>query len=115
MLDTLERGVKGGKWSRDQEDSHRAVNCSRYTAVGRYVDSQTQMDLLRWAAQQRQVHSRMVDEECERTPADRFPAVLSMLQASTLFPGYEQAWQADEAAVRENWVRLKRMMRARAR
>ena len=55
----------------------------------------------------------MVDEERKRTPADRFPGVLAMLEASALFPGYEDAWRADETAARQSWVRLKRMLRVR--
>ena len=91
------------------------LNGGEYGQVIHEVDVRTQMDLVQWAARQRQVQSRMVNEERKRTPADRFQSVLSMLQASALFPDYEQAWQADESAVRQNWVRLKRKTLARAR
>lgn len=85
------------------------VSCGRDKAAGHSADSQAQTDLLRWAARQRQVQFQVVNEECERTPADRFLPVLSILQASALFPGFKQAWLADEAAVRENRPRNQRI------
>lgn len=72
------------------------------------MNEQTRAQILRWAAAQRRVQERILQEQLAATPRDRLEAVLIMWQASTLFPDYSVQRAEDEAAVRETWIRLKK-------